>query len=181
MYLIMCFANWVWLLCLFFFLSCIFILSSREEAPLVLLCRTMSLHRLGGFQFQGSCCCLKSCPRKMLLVWVPPSRDKHREASHPRRYNTHDEGSGWTRDVAILVEKITVSLPLDHAVNMCVCMCVWYFCTLIWQYDLTTGTLFENLIRTLITDTHRSVGVSQIYPETLTSCVLYQKYLSMFL
>ena len=57
---------------------------------MVIKCWTMSPHRLD-FQFQGSCCCVKSClVVNLLLRLVPPSRDKkkkHRKTSYQGRYN----------------------------------------------------------------------------------------------
>ena len=74
--------------------------SHRRKFHVVIIHWTMNL---GGFQFQGSGCCNKSCLLvNLLLVLIPPSRDKHHKVSYPRTLQ-HDEGVGWTRDLSIQV------------------------------------------------------------------------------
>ena len=46
----------------------------------------------------------------LLLVWVPPGKDKHRYLSYPRTLQ-HDEGTGLTRDLAILI-----AMKTEHGV-----------------------------------------------------------------
>ena len=50
---------------------------------------------LEDFQFQDSDCCIKSYPDNLLLVWVLPSKSKHRKAPCPRTQQ-HDKGESWT-------------------------------------------------------------------------------------
>ena len=66
------------------------------------------LTSLGGYLFQRSGCCVKSCLLFiLLLVLVLRSRDKHRKVFYARTLQ-HGEGAGWTRDLSILV----VTAPL---------------------------------------------------------------------
>ena len=74
-------------------------------------------HSLGSYPVTKlSSCCMKNCPDNLLLVLVPPSRDKYRKVSYPRTLQ-HDEGVGWTKTFQSWSSYQRLLKSLGHASN----------------------------------------------------------------